>query len=438
MQVSIETTSGLERRLTISVPAARVDQAADERLKKAAKTVRLNGFRPGKVPMKVVKQRFGEGVRQEVIGEVVNQTFYEAIVQEKINPAGAPSIEPKQLEAGKDLEYVATFEVYPEVTLVELDGVEIEKPKASVKAADVKKMIDIFRKQQATWKAARRAAKEGDRVNIDYVGTKDGEEFAGGSAKGSDLVLGSGQMIPGFEDGIVGMKKGEEKTIDVTFPEDYHSEELKGAAVQFAITVNGVESQTLPKMDEEFFAKYGVEEGGEEVFKEEVRNNMERELKNAIKQRVKTAVLDKVIEAHSSVQIPKALITNEIQGLKRQALQQYGMGGQDFDLNMLPDDMFKDQAERRVKLGLILSEVVKAKELKADADKVREMVEEIASTYQEPQEVIDYYYSNQEQLQGIESAVLEDQVVEILLEKAKVVETASDYESVLNPTAQEA
>jgi trigger factor len=438
MQVSIETTSGLERRLTISVPAARVDQAAEERLKKAAKTVRLNGFRPGKVPMKVVKQRFGEGVRQEVIGEVVNQTFYEAIVQEKINPAGAPSIEPKQFAAGKDLEYVATFEVYPEVKLVELDGVEIEKPKASVKAADVKKMIDIFRKQQATWKVAKRAAKKDDRVNIDFVGTKDGEEFAGGSAKGSDLVLGSGQMIPGFEDGIIGMKKGEEKTIDVTFPEDYHSEELKGAAVQFTITVNSVEAQSLPKLDEEFFAKYGVEEGGEDVFKEEVRNNMERELKNAIKQRVKTAVLDKVIEAHSAVQVPKALITSEIQGLKRQALQQYGMGGQDFDLNMLPDDMFKDQAERRVKLGLILSEVVKAKELKADADKVREMVEEIASTYQEPKEVVDYYYSNQEQLQGIESAVLEDQVVEILLEKAKVVETASDYESVLNPAAQQA
>lgn len=438
MQVSIETTSGLERRLTISVPSTRVDQAADERLKKAAKTVRINGFRPGKVPFKVVKQRYGESVRQEVIGEVVNQTFYEAIVQEKINPAGAPSIEPTQMEAGKDFEYVATFEVYPEVTLVDLDGVEIEKPKASVKAADVKKMIDIFRKQQAEWKPARRAAKLEDRVNIDYVGTKDGEEFAGGSAKGSDLVLGSNRMIPGFEDGIVGMKKGEEKTIDLTFPEDYHAEDLKGAAVQFAITVNSVESQSLPKMDEDFFAKYGVEEGGEEKFKEEVKNNMERELKNAIKQRVKTAVLDKVIELHSSVQVPKALIANEIKGLKQQALQQYGLANQDFDLNMLPDDMFKAQAERRVKLGLILSEVVKAKNVKADADKVRAMVEEIASTYQEPQEVIDYYYSNQEQLQGIESAVMEDQVVEILLEKAKVVETASDYESVLNPTAQEA
>jgi len=436
MQVSIETTSGLERRLTVSVPAARVEQDVDARLKKAAKTVRLNGFRPGKVPFKVVKQRFGDGVRQEVIGEVVNQTFYEAVVQEKLQPAGAPSIEPKQIESGKDLEYVATFEIYPEVTVADLDGVEIEKPTAEVTDKDVDNMIDIFRKQQASWKEApRRAAKNGDQVTIDYVGTKDGEEFAGGSAKEQLLVLGSGSMIPGFEDGIVGMKKGEEKVLELTFPEDYHAEELKGAAVQFAVTLHKVEGQQLPKLDEEFFAKYGVEEGGEDHFRAEIKANMERELKNAIKARVKNTVLDKVVEAHESLQIPTALIDNEIVALKRQALQQYGMGGQDVDLNMLPNEMFQDQAKRRVALGLILSEVVKSQSLKADADKVRAMVEEIASTYQEPQEVIDYYYSNQEQLQGVESAVLEDQVVEILLEKAKVIETASTYEGVLNPSA---
>mgnify|MGYP001828318326 FL=1 len=223
MQVSIETTSGLERRLTVGVPATRVDQEVDVRLQKAAKNVRIPGFRPGKVPMKVMRQRFGAGVRQEVLGEVMSQSFQEAVVQEQLRPAGQPSIEPRNLEAGKDLEYVATFEVFPDVETVEMSGFDVERPQAEVTDEDIDNIIEVFRKQRGSWEVVERAAQEGDKVVIDYNGTRDGEPFDGGSAEGSDLELGSGRMIPGFEDGIVGMKAGEQKTLELSFPEDYLS-----------------------------------------------------------------------------------------------------------------------------------------------------------------------------------------------------------------------
>ncbi len=282
MQVSIETTSGLERRLTVGVPAERVDSEVDTRLQKAMKNVRLPGFRPGKVPMKVMRQRFGAGVRQEVLGEVLSQSFQEAVVQENLKPAGQPSIEPKNLEAGKDLEYIATFEVFPEVDLVEMKDFAIERIKAEVTDADIDNIIAVFCKQQGTWEDAERAAAEGDKVNIDYVGTRDGEAFDGGSAEGADLELGSGRMIPGFEDGIVGMQVGEEKVLALSFPEEYHAEELRGAAVEFKVKLNSVQTLVPAPVDEALFAQYGVEEGGEEQFRKEVSENMTRELNNAV------------------------------------------------------------------------------------------------------------------------------------------------------------
>jgi len=435
MQVSIETTSGLERRLTVGIPAARVEDEVTKRLKQAAKTVRLNGFRQGKVPLKVVKQRFGAGVRQEVLGEVMSQSFYEAVQQEEVKPAGQPSIEPKEMGEGKDIEFVATFEVYPEVTLGSFDNYEITKLNAEVGDSDVDTMIETLRKQQASWEAVEREAADGDQVNIDYVGTKDGEEFEGGKADGQNLVLGSNSMIPGFEDGVVGLKAGEEKTLSLTFPEDYHAEELKGAAVEFAVKVNTVSEQKLAELDDEFFAKYGVEEGGEEKFREEVKSNMGRELKNAAKTKVKNQVMDQLISAHE-LELPSALVAGEIETLRNQMMQQFGGAQQNFDAkSLLPDDMFKEQAERRVALGLIVGEVIKASDIKADGDRVREMIEEMASTYQEPEEVINYYYNNQQLLASVESAVLEDQVVEHILENAQVTEKDSTYEEVIKPEA---
>ncbi|QFU75882.1 trigger factor [Halioglobus maricola] len=439
MQVSIETTSGLERRLTVGVPADRVDAEVVTRLKKAAKNVRLPGFRPGKVPMKVMQQRFGEGVRQEVLGEVMSQSFQEAVVQEKLRPAGQPSIEAKSLDAGKDLEYIATFEVFPDVEVVEFDGFDVERPVAEVKDEDVENIIEVFRKQQGSWEDVERAAALEDKVVIDFVGTKDGEEFEGGSAEGSELELGSGRMIPGFEDGVVGMSAGDEKTLELTFPEDYHSEELKGAAVEFKVTVKSVQEMTPAALDEELFAKYGVEEGGEEQFRKEVGENMARELKNAVESKVKQQVMDAVIDAHDALEIPQSLIAQEVDVLRNQMLQQFGgAGGQDLDLkSLLPDDMFTENAEKRVKLGLLLSELINKFELKADGDKVRSTIEEMASTYQEPEEVINWYYSNQEQLATVESKVLEDQVVEKLLESAKIVDKECSYQDAIAPAKQD-
>ncbi len=440
MQVSIETTSGLERRLTVGVPAERIESEVNSRLQKAAGNVRLAGFRPGKVPMKVMRQRFGAGVRQEVLGEVMSQSFQEAVIQEKLRPAGQPSIEPRNLEAGKDLEYVATFEVFPEVEAVEIKDFSVEKPVAAVTDADVDNIIEVFRKQQGSWEPVERAAATGDKVNIDYVGTRDGEEFDGGSAKGSDLELGSGRMIPGFEDGIVGMVAGEEKTLHLSFPDDYHNEELKGAAVEFKVSLNTVLELAPAELNEELYAKYGVEDGGLEKFRSEVRQNMARELKNAVHGKVKQQVMEAVAAAHQSLEVPRALVGREIDAMRNQMFQQFGgAGGQNLDLkSLLPDDMFKENAERRVKLGLVLAELVGKLALKADNGKVRETIEELASTYQDPEEVINWYYSSQEQLAAVESRVLEDQLVEKLLENANVVEKPCSYQEALAQGEREA
>ena len=433
MQVSIETTSGLERRLTVGVPADRVDSEVNNRLQKAAKDVRLPGFRPGKVPMKVMQQRFGAGVRQEVLGEVMSQSFQEAVVQENLRPAGQPSIEPRNLEAGKDLEYVATFEVFPDVDVQDMAGFDVERPKAEVTEADVDNIIEVFRKQQGNWETVERAAQDGDKVNIDYAGTRDGEAFDGGTAEGSDLELGSGRMIPGFEDGIAGMSAGEEKTLSLSFPEDYHAEELKGAAVEFKVTLNSVEEMKLAELDEALFESYGVTEGGEEQFRKEVSENMGRELRNAVESRVKQQVMDAVVDAHEGVDIPQALIAQEVDAMRSQMFQQFGgAGAQDMDLkSLLPDEMFAENAERRVKLGLVLSEMIGKFDLKADADKVRETIEELASTYEQPEEVVNWYYSNQEQLSSVESKVLEDSVVEKLLEGANITDKECSYQDAL-------
>src|SRR5690554_190993 len=437
MQVSLETTSGLERRLTIGVPAEQVESEVEKRLKEAARNVRINGFRKGKVPLSEVKKRFGAGVRQEVVGEVISRSFYEAVQKENVKPAGQPSIEPRQLAAGKDLEYVATFEVYPSVELSDLSTYEITRTTAEVTEADIGNMIEVLRKHQATWTEVERVAAVDDQVNLDFTGTKDGVEFAGGKAEGQDLVLGSKSMIPGFEEGILGLKAGDEKVINVTFPDDYQAEELKGAAVEFAIKVNKVSEAVLPKLDKEFFVKFGVEKGGEKQFRKEVKSNMERELGNALKAKVKTQVMDALIASHQT-EVPKALVANEVNVLRDQMLQRFGGQKQNFDVkSLLPDTMFQEEAARRVTLGLIVGEIVKSAKLKPDAKRVNAMIKDIASTYQEPEEVVEYYSNNRELMAGVESAVLEDQVVDHILSLAKVAEQQSSYDEVIKAGAQQ-
>lgn len=436
MQVSVETTSGLERRITVGIPSALIDGEVEKRLQDAVKTVRINGFRKGKVPMRVVKQRYGAGVRQEVLGDTINKSFYEAVQKESLRPAGAPQIEPKSMEEGSDVEFVATFEVYPVVELADMSSVEFIKHSAEIQDADIDNMIETLRKSQANWSESEAAAAEGDRVKISYVGTRDGEAFEGGTAEGQSLVLGSNSMIPGFEDGLVGAKAGDNKKLELVFPAEYHVESLREAAVSFDVSVQLVETQELPEVDDAFIEKFGVAEGGLEKFREEVKGNMDREKRRALRAKLKEQVMSALIETHK-LDLPKALVSGEIDALRNQAVQQYGAIADKIDVKaLLPDDMFKEQAERRTALGLIISEIVKADSLVADKDKVREIVEETASTYESPEEVINYYYSNEQLLANVEAAALEEQVVDSILDKASIKDEAISYEEAIQAAAK--
>jgi trigger factor len=432
MQVSIETTSGLERRLTVVVPSERIDSEVEKRLKDAAKTMRLDGFRKGKVPVKVVKQRFGKGVRQEVMGEVVSDSFYEALSQEKLRPAGEPSFEPLKGDEGLNLEYVAVFEVYPEVAVADLTTIEVTKPVAKMTAADIDKMIEVLREQKATWSEVARAAVEGDQANIDFSGTKDGEAFEGGTSAGLDVILGSNQLIPGFEQAIVGMSAGDEKIVDLTFPADYSVEHLKGAAVEFTIKVNSISEKQPVELNAEFFAAFNVNTDSVEKFRVAVAVNMQRELKNEVNRKVKVRVMDQLADLHS-VEIPASLLANEINVLKQQMVEKYAQGVENFDLSMLPDEMFTVQAESRIALGLIVSEIVKSADIKVDSNRVGARINEIASTYDQPSQVIEQYYSQDNLIGSVQSAILEEQVVEYILETAKVSEENVSYEDAMKP-----
>jgi trigger factor len=424
MQVSVETTSNIERRMTIGVPAQEIDQAVQKRLQETARTVRLNGFRPGKVPVSVVKRRFGDSIRQEVVGEVMRDSYIKALQEQDINPAGWPKFEPKVMEEGKDLEFIATFEVLPEIELGDLSAISIEKPVSEVTDKDIDTMIDNLRRQQATMKEVKRKCKNKDVVTIDFKGFIDGEAFEGGSAEGHRLTLGSGQMIPGFAKGIVGAKAGEEIEIEVTFPEDYHNEELAGKPAKFQITVHKVEEPQLPELDADFFQRFGIDAEDEAAFREEVKKNMERELKQAVSNKVKNDVIDGLLDV-TELEVPAALVDQEIDRLRQDAAQRFG--GQ-VDFQQLPKEIFEDQAKRRVKTGLLFQEVVKKNDLKADPAKVEEKIQEIASTYEQPEEVVAHFNNNPDQKSQIEAAVLEDAVVECVLAQAKVKETKMKYE----------
>ncbi|KHO64141.1 trigger factor [Pseudomonas flexibilis] len=429
MQVSVEATSALERRMTVGVPAARIESAVDKSLQQTARRAKVPGFRPGKVPMSVIRQRYEGAARQEALGDLIQETFYEAVVEQKLNPAGAPSIEPKVFEKGKDLEYVATFEVFPEIKLAGFEGIAVERPQAEVGDADVDTMLDVLRKQNTRFEAVERAAENGDQITIDFVGKIDGEAFAGGSAKGVPLVLGSGRMIPGFEDALVGVKAGEERVINPAFPEDYQNLDLAGKTAEFTVNVTAVAAPALPELNDAFFALFGVKEGGLEGFRAEVRKNMERELRQAIKTKVKNQVMEGLLETNP-VEVPKALVADEVNRLRVQAVQQFGGN---IKPENLPAELFEEQAKRRVVLGLIIAEVVKQNELKPDETRVRALIEEMASAYQEPEQVVAWYLKNEKQLNEVRSVVLEEQVVDTVLGKAKVTDKSVSYEEAVKP-----
>lgn len=436
MQTELEKLDGLKRKLKVTLPIEKVKVAYEKRLKDVAQQVKMPGFRPGKVPLDIVEKKYSSSLQNEVAGDLMQGTFEKALQESDIKIAGQPHVHPEKLEKDTQFEYVAEFEVYPEITLKDLQGKKFDKLVSSVTDDDVATMLEKIQHQQAEWMEVERDTKDGDRLLIDFVGTVDGETFEGGIAKDFSLELGSKQMIPGFEDGLLGAKLKEMKKIKVTFSKEYPAEKLAGKEAEFEVTVNKVEEPKLPELDDALAKKAGIE-GGIDALKTQVREGMERELKQAMEARVKMSVLDKLIELNP-LDVPDALLEMEIQNLQRITKQQMAsqQSAKELPEPDLPRDPYIEQAKKRVALGLLLGEVIKAYNISVDAAKVREKVEEIAAAYRKPQEVVDWYYANKQMLAEVEALVVEDQAVVKLLEQAEINEKPSSYDDVVNADNQ--
>ncbi|MBN2605779.1 MAG: trigger factor [Thiotrichales bacterium] len=434
MQVTVEKPkSGLEHKITVVMPSGDLDSKVEKRLAEMRRNVKMDGFRPGKVPMSVVKKRYGGQVRQELMGDAVQQSFYEAVTKEELNVAGYPMFDSLDEKDGS-IEFTARFEIFPEVKLPDLAKLKVDSIQAEVTDKDVDNMLNKLLEQKMVWqpsKSAAKKAKKGEQVIIDFVGKKDGAAFDRGSAENVPLVLGGGQMIPGFEDGIIGMKKGEEKVIEVTFPEDYQSEELRGQTVTFDITVHSIQTKVLPEMDEEFVKSFGIEEGTEEALRAEIRANMEKELSRAVDSKNRTAVFDALSDA-VKIELPKSAVEQEASDLmQRQAqnFQQQGINPEDIGLTI---EAFMSDAETRVKLGLVLGDIIKENKIEATEADRKAYIEEQASSYEDPQQVIEWYAKNPQAQREIDSLLVEKQVANLILGKAKVKEVKKSFDDVVN------
>ncbi len=434
MQVTVEKPEqGLEHKMTVTFPSGDLNSSVDKRLNEIRRTVKMDGFRPGKVPLKLVKERHGGQVKQEVMGDVLQKAFYDAVDQEGLNVAGFPMFEDLN-DADGEVKFTARFEVYPDITLPDFSKIEIESIKAEVTDKDVQNMITRLREQRMAWKPANgnKKAKMGEQVMIDFVGKIDGELFDGGSAENAPLELGSGRMIPSFEDQIVGMKKGEEKVIEVTFPEDYHAENLKGKTATFDITVHSVMTKVLPEIDEEFVASFGVEDGTEASLTKEIKASMEKELERAVENKNRAAVLEALQEA-VEVALPKALVEQEAKTLMNRAkqnLQQQGMNVDDIPMGI---EQFEEEAQNRVKLGLVLGDIIKANNIEASDDDVNAYIADQASSYEDPSEVIDWYAKNPGATSEVRAILVENKVATHILSEAKVTEVSKKFDEVITP-----
>ena len=431
MQSNVETLGPLERRLTVTVPQERIETEVESRLKRLARTAKIHGFRSGKVPLKIVSQQYGPKVRQEVMGDVLQKSFSEAVVEQKLRVAGYPHFEAKEMvDKAPHFEFSATFEVYPDIILGDLEILSIEQPVMQVSTTDVDKAIEIMRKQRTQYNVVERTAVEGDRVNIDYQGTIDGIEFDGGSAKESILVLGEGQLLKDFEEAIIGMSKEQSKTFEVVFPADYHGKEVAGKTATFEVKINVVEEPRLPVLNEEFAKSLGISSGDMEKMRVEVQANLEREVSKRIKTKIKESVMQALLDA-IAIETPKALVTLEVDRLMQSARDDLKERGMKINDAPLPKDLFQEQAERRVNLGLILTELVKVNDLQAKPEQVRSLIEEFAQSYENPGEVVKWHYSSKERLNEAESAVLEDNVVAWVLEKASTKEKKVTFDELM-------
>ena len=440
MEVSVEQTEGLERRLKVALPEEQVEGQIKERVQKMARTVHIPGFRPGKVPVKVVRQRYGKQIRDEVVGELVRDSFQDALAKENLRPAGSPTIDDIQADPGAGVAYQAVFEVYPEVRIPSIESLAVVRPKSQVNDHDIDQMIDTLLRQRRTWDDVDREAREQDRVVIDFAGTCEGEAITNGSAEKVPVEIGAGRMVQGFEDGLVGAAAGADLTLNVTFPEDAPDESVAGKPAEFKVHVHSVQAQSLPEIDEDFINSFGVEDGTMEGFRGEIRQNMERELGEALRTTTKRRVMDSLLET-GTIELPAGLVREEVERMTNQRRMDLVYQGVDPEQVTLEPSMFEADSRRRVALGLLLAQIVKENDMTADPETVRERIETIASTYDESDKVVNWYYSNHERLQEIESAVLEDQVVEWVLERAQVSDEETAFDALLNPgqtTAQDA
>ena len=431
MEVAVERSDGLVRHLRIQLPADRVDVEVLQRLQKATKTASLKGFRKGKVPLKVIKQQFGRSIRGEVVGELINTSFREAVKNNNYRIVGQPQISDLKDVEGAQLEYRAVFEVYPEVVLEDFSKIKIRRSSAEIEDSDIDEMISNLQAQKASFELVDRTSKDGDQLVIDYIGFKDGVEFAGGKATDQKLVLGSKSMIPGFEDGLKGAGANEEIILKLTFPEDYHSEELAGYPVEFTINVKSVSERKIPELTDEFFQQFGVTSGDIDKFRAEVESNMRRELDAALRSNLKSRIMHQLFQLHP-IEIPEAQILGEIKTLKEQTLRQFG-SVKEINFDALPDEMFRGKAKYRAALSVIVSEALNAASLSPDPDMVKSRVTEIAQTYDQPQDVINYYYSKPELLSAIEASTMEEQLMDLVLTKAEVEEEVLGYRDAVKP-----
>jgi trigger factor len=432
MQANLENLSNLERRLSVAIPMAEIDHEVDTRLKRLSRTVKMHGFRPGKVPIKVVQQQYGPQVRQEVLGETLQRTFGEAVREQNLKVAGYPKFEPKPLDDGaSEFQYSATFEIYPEVQLGDIAGAKISRASLEVGDAEIDRTVEIMRKQRVIFDKADRAAENGDRVTMSYKGTIDGVEFAGGTAENQQVVLGEGRLLADFESALVGMKAGDSKSFELKFPDDYHGKDVAGKTATFEVSVSEVGAPKLPEIDGEFAKSLGVEDGDIAKMRGEIKGNLEREVKSRLKNRVKDQVMQALLDA-TKIDVPKSLIESEVERLRELTKQDFAARGIPVRDDLpLPAEMFQQQAERRVNLGLILAEVVKANQLQAKPEQVRAIVEEQAQSYENPQEVVRWYYQSPERLREIESMVLEDNVVEWALRTAQVEDQSIAFDELM-------
>lgn len=440
MQVSVESIGGLQKRITVQVPSKEIEDEVTSRLKSLVSKVKIDGFRPGRVPYKVVQQRYDGQVRQEVLESVIQKTFYQALSQEKLRPAGGPDIKPQNVHPGQNFEYSATFEVYPEIELAPLDGLNLEKTVVEIQPADVDKMMEKLRVQQVTWQEVDRGGQEEDQLTLNFVGKIDGQPFEGGKAESHPIVLGSQTMIKGFEEQLIGMKKEEKKSIEVPFPEDYWKAELAGKPAVFDVEVIKVAEPILPDLDDEFAKKLGVSEGGIEALREDVKKNMALELDKKLHAINKEAVMNLLLE-QNQIELPESLVKQEIQTIKQQSHAHHHHDhdhnhDHDHDHDHKVDDATIEQARKRVTLGILVGEVISKNDISVNSEscqkRVDDILQNIASSYDEPQKLIDAYKNSQEMMEKIRSLALEEEVVDFLMTSMNVTEKSVSFDEVMD------